>query len=1542
MSSNSYWVSGDQLRIPKRSNAMRKQWDANYLSRVRDFFGESNHYEPASIPISQVEGGRIVMPGHPRTAFYQRLYRLDPKEVPPIVVNDIGNGFYNSLDGSRRLAAAKAAGVTHVPGLIVRDAPKKASKSKLPKSSSPHVYTTTGAKKLGSKLGKSEEPESADFGPSLAKNEREVPPALPPRLARAMWAIRQPGVLTDELRKPEYRSNPNPVAGHCFVAANALYHLINGARTGWDMKVIHKEHLKDLADDTHWFLQHRKTGHILDPTADQFEGNEVPYHKGVGCGTSQNADDQGHPTKRAQVVIDRAKAVMSESPKEYLGTLEHDGNEWYIQPPEMKKAEGQRISLDDANGLYDWFHISSQEPDEHGQFRAEPRVPGLNSIPSEDKKTPRICVGPSIHHCIAGLLSAEPGDDDMVERIATDPSMVNKFRGRHVYGVPKRAKVTIPTREQVPDAPETGEGWLTKPTTFQHVGRLSADQRGNTIPSLGEPYLQKAEPKLKAGGLVSQSPDGRHEEWNYSHLLPQKTRDEGYGLKMQLDKEFRTAHIFATKTRDGQTRPAGYLQGLWHNDKKAIKPWDVKVLDQDRRKRLGLSMYEALYAHAKAHLGLTSVVGDIHSTSSHLIHKKLAAKHGLDYDVKGPSAEEDAAFFSGGVPEDYDSRFGKYKYALPDVAKPKEVNSFAEHRLPGALDSELGKKLQVINAGDRDENVQARSWHTDPQAHADFAKALFGFANGQLDQPIGHTPLGKAERNFLKSPAFRHPGTGKVVATPVFHDSSVLAQKVGLDESDERLDDWEAGYVDHAGNFYDREMAAAAVLKQGKVPQPPQPHLARLDIPGLESEQYVAGRKAGVYKSEYPVQSPYVQPTDPQNYLIYQSPAGHHVLTPGGNEQTFDTAEKRDKYLEWHRSLRNQQSGVKSLGMVKSGDDLEKTIKDLLPGTAQGDKYNRWTDYSHLLPKEHREKLELFVTDDRAYVTATLSNRRSKNSHLSVMGQISGKAMRPDVVNLGLPERMKGLGLATYEALYAHSYHKRGIRSILGEHHTAAADGVHRALARKHGLNYQSSFDPKAPSAEKDFFGMHRPYGPYKYALKSELVAFHKRALDPNAGYQISSTPHTMGLRVSAHDPQGEVGYAIVGKDDRGLHIPHIVHVNPAHQRKGIASAMYAHAEQKLGVKLSPSDIQSEHAQKLWTSANRPFGKSEIDVADISDPELSGVVAQQLAGKAHVGKRRRLLSTVVSDPKTIKNWLDEKVAWEGPPDENVVDSIGVSGAIHTPIFRDEVLGQTIDGRHRLAAALKYGLSVPALELHRALGKSEGLDLLYARSVSRRKQYGAKSSAWKDPASGRVVPGRGFIHDPMDLDGHGDADWQRGYIIRDGSYLDAKTFDKLSTWRDASGDDFGKSEIDPHEHAAAVVVCQDDQGHTLWGKRKDGKYTMPGGHVNEGELPIDGAVRELHEEAGLTSENMEFLGAGNGLEGPVYVYKATAYGTPTTENDPDREFDELVWVDCIAGLPVFVAQNLAHNPDIACQLMGWARPPAAPPSPSASPVDPGQG
>jgi len=98
--------------------------------------------------------------------------------------------------------------------------------------------------------------------------------------------------LTPDLRKVETPAEANPVAGHCYVASEALYHLLGGKESGLT------PHSGKLGQGMHWWLED-ETGAVLDPTMDQLpEGYN--YHAGRGRGFLTKT-----PSKRAQTLIER-------------------------------------------------------------------------------------------------------------------------------------------------------------------------------------------------------------------------------------------------------------------------------------------------------------------------------------------------------------------------------------------------------------------------------------------------------------------------------------------------------------------------------------------------------------------------------------------------------------------------------------------------------------------------------------------------------------------------------------------------------------------------------------------------------------------------------------------------------------------------------------------------------------------------------------------------------------------------------------------------------------------------------------------------------------------------------------------------------------------------------------------------------------------------------------------------------------------------------------------------------------------------------------
>lgn len=117
--------------------------------------------------------------------------------------------------------------------------------------------------------------------------------------------------LSPDLRTPKWAAKAsaedaaNPMKGHCYVAAEVLFHLLGGKDAGWKpMTLNHDTFPEGLPEqgDTHWYLQHAD-GRIADPTASQFGAHEVPYDKGKGCGFLTR-----EPSRRARVVMERMAA----------------------------------------------------------------------------------------------------------------------------------------------------------------------------------------------------------------------------------------------------------------------------------------------------------------------------------------------------------------------------------------------------------------------------------------------------------------------------------------------------------------------------------------------------------------------------------------------------------------------------------------------------------------------------------------------------------------------------------------------------------------------------------------------------------------------------------------------------------------------------------------------------------------------------------------------------------------------------------------------------------------------------------------------------------------------------------------------------------------------------------------------------------------------------------------------------------------------------------------------------------------------------------
>lgn len=106
--------------------------------------------------------------------------------------------------------------------------------------------------------------------------------------------------LSDDLRLKDWRGHPHSLAGHCYIASEALYHLTGGSTGPWKPMWIRHDDGDDF-DVGHWFLQNRDTGEILDITAAQFK-RPVNYENGRGRGFMTR-----RPSARTQELLRRVE-----------------------------------------------------------------------------------------------------------------------------------------------------------------------------------------------------------------------------------------------------------------------------------------------------------------------------------------------------------------------------------------------------------------------------------------------------------------------------------------------------------------------------------------------------------------------------------------------------------------------------------------------------------------------------------------------------------------------------------------------------------------------------------------------------------------------------------------------------------------------------------------------------------------------------------------------------------------------------------------------------------------------------------------------------------------------------------------------------------------------------------------------------------------------------------------------------------------------------------------------------------------------------------
>jgi 8-oxo-dGTP diphosphatase len=104
---------------------------------------------------------------------------------------------------------------------------------------------------------------------------------------------------------------------------------------------------------------------------------------------------------------------------------------------------------------------------------------------------------------------------------------------------------------------------------------------------------------------------------------------------------------------------------------------------------------------------------------------------------------------------------------------------------------------------------------------------------------------------------------------------------------------------------------------------------------------------------------------------------------------------------------------------------------------------------------------------------------------------------------------------------------------------------------------------------------------------------------------------------------------------------------------------------------------------------------------------------------------------------------------------------------------------------------------------------------------------------------------------------------------------------------------------------ATVICRRD-GQFLFVRKVDSRWALPGGRIEQGELPADAAARELIEETGLVAQSIDYLFQFGGNSNVHHVFEATILDSdvPSAQN----EISDCRWCpfEEVAHLPTSVA------------------------------------
>ena len=99
---------------------------------------------------------------------------------------------------------------------------------------------------------------------------------------------------------------------------------------------------------------------------------------------------------------------------------------------------------------------------------------------------------------------------------------------------------------------------------------------------------------------------------------------------------------------------------------------------------------------------------------------------------------------------------------------------------------------------------------------------------------------------------------------------------------------------------------------------------------------------------------------------------------------------------------------------------------------------------------------------------------------------------------------------------------------------------------------------------------------------------------------------------------------------------------------------------------------------------------------------------------------------------------------------------------------------------------------------------------------------------------------------------------------------------------------------------ATLIMRREGRILLVRDRGRSSYGLPGGGIEDGELPIVAAARELHEETGLEATSIRYLFSFEGKYNVHRVYEVEADG----EAEARGEIDWCIWWDLKDDTPLY--------------------------------------